>query len=142
MDKINFESGTKIKSATVTIDNVDHEVQPAQYSGNTPLNPTTLNLLQANIENEFAKNKGFSAGQYFNNTGFSIPNFNGIYLIWCASSGSTADSSLGIVNEYTTGRIKWTNFGGGMITDVTLTNGTLNVKTLNKYGYYGYIKLN
>lgn len=55
MDKINFESGTKIKSATVTIDNVEHEVQPAQYSGNTPLNPTTLNLLQTNIENEFAK---------------------------------------------------------------------------------------
>ena len=132
MDKINFEAGTKIKPATVTINDVEHEVQPAQYSGNTPLNPTTLNLLQANIENEFAKNKGFSAGQYFNNTGFSIPNFNGIYLIWCASSGSTADSSLGI----------WTNFGGGMITDVTLTNGTLNVKTLNKYGYYGYIKLN
>lgn len=51
MEKINFQTGTKISSAKVTIDGTDHEVTPAQYEGATPLNPTVLNRLQTNIEN-------------------------------------------------------------------------------------------
>lgn len=51
MKKINFEAGTQVSPAKVTIDNVDHEVTPAVWKGNTPLSPFVLNKLQDNIEN-------------------------------------------------------------------------------------------
>lgn len=50
MDKIQFEGGTKISDAKVTINGVDYIVTPAEYSGNTPLSAYILNLLQTNIE--------------------------------------------------------------------------------------------
>ena len=53
MKKINFEVGTQISPAKVTIDNVEHNVTPAVYEGKTPLSPFVLNTLQDNIENEF-----------------------------------------------------------------------------------------
>ena len=50
MDKINFQDGTKVSSAKVTIDEVDYTVTPARYSGATPLSASVLNKLQDNIE--------------------------------------------------------------------------------------------
>ena len=50
MDKINFQDGTKVSSAKVTIDEVDYTVTPARYSGATPLSAFVLNKLQDNIE--------------------------------------------------------------------------------------------
>lgn len=52
MDKINFQNGTKLSDAKVTIDDVDYVVTPAQYSGTTSVNATNLNQLQTNVENE------------------------------------------------------------------------------------------
>lgn len=51
MEKINFEEGTQVSPAKVMIDNIEHEVTPAVWKGNTPLSPFVLNKLQDNIEN-------------------------------------------------------------------------------------------
>jgi hypothetical protein len=51
MEKINFEKGTQVSPAKVMIDNIEHEVTPAVWKGNTPLSPFVLNKLQDNIEN-------------------------------------------------------------------------------------------
>lgn len=57
MEKINFEVGTQVSPAKVTIDNVDHEVTPAVWEGNTPLSPFVLKTMQNNIEEEFQVDK-------------------------------------------------------------------------------------
>lgn len=49
MDLIQFEAGTKISDAKVTINGVDYPVTPARYTGNTPLSVYVLNLMQSNI---------------------------------------------------------------------------------------------
>ena len=51
MKKINFEDGTKVSNAKVTIDGVDYPVTPARYTGATPLSAYVMNKLQDNIEN-------------------------------------------------------------------------------------------
>lgn len=50
MDLIQFEAGTKVSDAKVTINGVDYPVTPARYTGNTPLSVYILNLMQSNIE--------------------------------------------------------------------------------------------
>ena len=50
MDKINFQDGTKVSNAKVTIDGVDYTVTPARYTGATPLSSTVMNTMQDNIE--------------------------------------------------------------------------------------------
>lgn len=55
MDKIPFEDGTKLKSATVTVNEQEYEVTPAQYEGKTPLSALNLNKMQSNIENTLVK---------------------------------------------------------------------------------------
>lgn len=57
MDKINFEAGTQVSPAKVTIDNVDHNVTPAVWEGNTPLSPFVLNTMQDNIEEDINSTK-------------------------------------------------------------------------------------
>lgn len=57
MKKINFQNGTLVSPAKVTIDNVEHQVTPAQYSGTTPMSAFMLNKLQDNIEEEIDLNK-------------------------------------------------------------------------------------
>ena len=49
MEIINFEDGQLVSPAKVTIDNVQHEVTPAQYSGSTPLSAFVLNKMQKNL---------------------------------------------------------------------------------------------
>lgn len=49
MDLIQFEAGTKVSDAKVTINGVDYPVTPARYTGNTPLSVYVLNLMQSNI---------------------------------------------------------------------------------------------
>ena len=78
MEKINFEAGTQVSPAKVTIDNVDHEVTPAVWEGNTPLSPFVLNKMQDNIEEDI--NTAKSHKYHFNvtstisaNTNFTIP---------------------------------------------------------------------
>ena len=50
MKKIPFEDGVKVSNAKVTIDDVDYNVTPAQYSGATPFSAYNLNQMQDNIE--------------------------------------------------------------------------------------------
>ncbi len=50
MQKTNFQDGTKIKDAVVTINEQEYAVTPAQYSGTTPLSGFNLNKMQDNIE--------------------------------------------------------------------------------------------
>lgn len=55
MDKIPFEDGVKLKNATVTIQEKEYEVKPAQYRGKTPMSSFNLNKMQNNIENTLVK---------------------------------------------------------------------------------------
>ncbi len=50
MDKIPFENGTLVTSSKVIINEVEYEVRPAEYTGETPLNAGNLNQMQDNIE--------------------------------------------------------------------------------------------
>lgn len=50
MEKINFEDGIVLSPAKVIIDEINHEVIPAVYKGNTPLSAFNLNKMQENIE--------------------------------------------------------------------------------------------
>lgn len=50
MKKIMFKNGTLISKAKVVIDNIIHEVEPAEYEGETPLSSQVLNTMQDNIE--------------------------------------------------------------------------------------------
>lgn len=78
MEKINFEAGTQVSPAKVTIDNVEHEVTPAVWEGNTPLSPFILNKIQDNIEediNTAKPNKYYLdiTTEILQNTNFTIP---------------------------------------------------------------------
>lgn len=44
-----FQNGTLVESAKVEVDDVIYDVQPAQYSGTTPLSAANLNLLQTRL---------------------------------------------------------------------------------------------
>ena len=62
MEKVNFVNGTKVAEAKVTIDGVEYQVTPAQWTGTTPINPTTLNLIQDNIDQAKIENIGTYSG--------------------------------------------------------------------------------
>nr|DAJ75854.1 MAG TPA: hypothetical protein [Caudoviricetes sp.] len=51
MNKINFQNGTLVSKAKVTIGGTVYEVEPAEYEGTTPLNAENLNQMQTNMEN-------------------------------------------------------------------------------------------
>lgn len=51
MNKINFQNGTLVSKAKVTINGTVYEVEPAEYEGTTPLNAENLNQMQTNMEN-------------------------------------------------------------------------------------------
>ena len=51
MDKINFQNGTLVAKAKVTINGTVYEVEPEEYEGETPLSAEILNEMQDNIEN-------------------------------------------------------------------------------------------
>ena len=50
MEKMQFENGTLVTPAKVTIDGVDYIVIPAVYEGNTPFTAENINQMQDNIE--------------------------------------------------------------------------------------------
>lgn len=50
MNKINFQNGTLISKAKVTINGTVYEVEPEEYEGTTPLNAENLNQMQKNAE--------------------------------------------------------------------------------------------
>lgn len=68
MLKVNFQDGTKVSSAKVTIDEVDYTVTPARYNGATPLSSTVMNTMQTNIENAINQNANNIGGEDYDNT--------------------------------------------------------------------------
>ena len=68
MNKINFQDGTKVSSAKVTIDEVDYPVTPARYTGATPLSANVMNTMQTNIENAINQNVDNIGGEDYDNT--------------------------------------------------------------------------
>lgn len=50
MIKIPFEDGTLVKEASVTIDGIEYQVTPTEYTGETPLSAYNMNKMQDNIE--------------------------------------------------------------------------------------------
>lgn len=68
MDKVNFQDGTKISSAKVTIDGVDYPVTPARYTGATPLSSLVMNTMQDNIEDAIDQNVSNIGGEEYDET--------------------------------------------------------------------------
>lgn len=50
MKKIPFQDGTKTQEAYVTVNEQNHQVIPAVWTGTTPLKAQNLNKMQDNIE--------------------------------------------------------------------------------------------
>ena len=48
--RVNWRKGTKVSDGYVEIDGTRHPVTPAIYSGPTPCNPTSLNIMDVGIE--------------------------------------------------------------------------------------------
>ncbi|MBQ9023820.1 MAG: hypothetical protein IJ105_01210 [Bacilli bacterium] len=64
-NRVNWQSGTKVSDGYVTIDGTQHTVTPAVYAGVTPVNPTSLNIMDAGIEQnsiDIQKNKDILNG--------------------------------------------------------------------------------
>lgn len=48
--RVNWQTGTKVSDGYVEIDGTRHPVTPATYSGPTPCNPTSLNIMDVGIK--------------------------------------------------------------------------------------------
>lgn len=48
--RVNWQTGTKVSDGYVEIDGTRHPVTPPTYSGPTPCNPTSLNIMDVGIE--------------------------------------------------------------------------------------------
>lgn len=51
LKKIGWKNGTLVNKASVTINGIVYEVEPEQYSGETPLSAENLKKMEDNIEN-------------------------------------------------------------------------------------------
>ena len=49
-ERVNWQSGTKVSDGYVEIDGTQHTVNPPVYSGSTPVNPATLNIMDEGID--------------------------------------------------------------------------------------------
>lgn len=94
MDKINFQDGTKVSNAKVTIDEVDYTVTPARYNGATPLSAYVMNKLQDNIEDAIDQNADNIGGEDYDATSTydvgDIVKYQG-QLYKCTTEISTAE---------------------------------------------------
>lgn len=52
MDRIGWENGTLVSKAKVNIGGMIYEVEPAQYSGRTPMSAENLKKMENNVEKE------------------------------------------------------------------------------------------
>lgn len=50
MDKIPFKDGNLVKKGYITIDGIQYEAEPAEYTGEVPLSAYNLNKMQDNME--------------------------------------------------------------------------------------------
>lgn len=92
MEKINFEAGTQVSPAKVTIDNVEHEVTPSVWEGNTPLSPFVLNKMQSNIENAISESGVIVSA--------TEPTGANREKVWLQHSESLFDKTTSTKNQY------------------------------------------
>lgn len=94
MNKINFQDGTKVSNAKVTIDGVDYPVTSARYDGATPLSAYVMNKLQDNIEDAIDQNADNIGGEDYDATSTydvgDIVKYQG-QLYKCTTEISTAE---------------------------------------------------
>lgn len=97
MDLIQFEDGTKVSNAKVTINGVDYPVTPARYTGNTPLSAYILNLMQNNIAKVVVPTGG-TTGQVLVK---KSDNDNDVEWQTGGSGGASGDTlPIGAITEY------------------------------------------
>lgn len=89
---MNFEDGQLVKQASVTINEIEYQVSPAEYSGSTPLSAFSLNKMQDNIEEAInIQRSTVTLSSTVNaNTNYTIPlNYqvgnNSLEVIYCGS---------------------------------------------------------
>ena len=58
MNKINFQNGTLVSKAKVTVNGTVYDVEPEVYDGQTPLSAENLNQMQTNAENAINEVQG------------------------------------------------------------------------------------
>ena len=116
MEKINFEAGTQVSPAKVTIDNVDHEVTPAVWEGNTPLSPFVLNKMQSNIENAISESGVIVSA--------TEPTGANREKVWLQNGKNLLNKNVGFTNTYisNTGEILTAN-------NNALFNGYISIKS-------------
>lgn len=94
MLKVNFQDGTKVSNAKVTIDGVDYPVTSARYDGATPLSAYVMNKLQDNIEDAIDQNADNIGGEDYDATSTydvgDIVKYQG-QLYKCTTEISTAE---------------------------------------------------
>lgn len=118
MDLIQFEAGTKISDAKVTINGVDYPVTPARYTGNTPLSVYVLNLMQSNIAKAVVPTGG-TTGQVLVKKSNAD---NDVEWQTGGSGGASGDTfPIGAISEYAgaTAPINWLICDGSAISRTT-----------------------
>lgn len=136
MEKINFEAGTQVSPAKVTIDNVEHEIIPSVWEGNTPLSPFVLNKLQDNIENAIENKRLKLEGKSEQETSIQGKNY-------FTGNKIASESNLGITYNFDNSILKLNGTvtaGGSIIEDkptkVKLPAGTYTYFIKVKSGTY------
>lgn len=100
MDKIQWENGTLVSQAKVNVGGNIYEVEPAVYSGSTPISAENLNQMETNIENAINNLKPVEL--YYNNTASyvsatlndNITNYDIITVIGQSSDGFQCSTTI------------------------------------------------
>lgn len=99
MQKINWENGTVVKEATVTVDGIEYEISPREIDGNTPLSASNLNLMQDNIEDAIDD----ISTDYITASGTNYIKYNsGKMICWGSYTGTVNVTSAANGMYYTT----------------------------------------
>lgn len=116
LKRIGWENGTLVSKAKANIDGTIYEVEPAQYSGKTPMSAENLKKMEDNAESAIneATEKNIITGEEFE-TNKTIDGKR-IYgkRINCGqlpANGSTSETPTGLEN------VTYTNLEGGFITN-------------------------
>jgi hypothetical protein len=120
-----FQNGTLIQKASVEIEGVIHEVEPALYDGSTPLSANNLNQLQTNLYNyidESVDNLETKVkGNFVELTGsVAVASNQTNFISFTLPSGFTRDNSYVLA-------FKWSSSNGSQNNQITpnqMSNGS------------------
>ena len=128
MDKIPFQDGTKIKNATVTVNEQEYEVIPAQYQGTTPMSAFNLNKMQDNIENAINK----SVIKETNINGTAIKFTDGTMICYNVQTFSAVAGGNPLGNLYRTNTLTLSNFP---IQFISVPSVTYSIQKASEVGW-------